>query len=231
MSCASRVSNASAAQHVLNRVQQSVRRRRGKPSPGSRSRAVSNRARRLTASSVHPLRQSHVRLVQCLRATDGLAAATKTASWNRKAGTAPQTSSMNRNCTLVELRVELRGFEPPGSTAEMRSELQVRSVSFQFSPARYLRFRFRVLTASRAADSVRSLINAVASTASMSASRLLRAAPVGGDVPERHVHGEFDRSGACAWSAPSAVRLAAHSSRSMRARPGRHRRRVRHCRA
>ena len=36
LSCASRVSNARAAQHLLNRLQQSVRPRRGTPSPGSR---------------------------------------------------------------------------------------------------------------------------------------------------------------------------------------------------
>lgn len=92
-------------------------------------------------------------------------------------------------------RVELTGFEPQVVPAEKRSELQVRSVSFQFNPARYLRFRFRILTASRAADSVRSLINAVASTASMWASRLLWAALVDSDMPERHVQSEFDRSG------------------------------------
>src|SRR5271166_1566336 len=36
LSCASRVSNARAAQHVLNRLQQPVQPRRGTPSPGSR---------------------------------------------------------------------------------------------------------------------------------------------------------------------------------------------------
>ena len=37
----------------------------------------------------------------------------------------------------------------PVSTAEMSSELQVHSVSFRLSAPRYLRFRSRVLTASR----------------------------------------------------------------------------------
>jgi hypothetical protein len=44
--------------------------------------------------------------------------------------------------------VELPGIEPDGLTGLLPSELPFRSVSFRFSPARYLRFRFRVLTAS-----------------------------------------------------------------------------------
>ena len=56
-----------------------------------------------------------------------------------------------RDSTLAGVSyVELRGFEPLPLAAEMPYDLQVRSVSFQFSPARYLRFCFRVLTASRA---------------------------------------------------------------------------------
>src|ERR1700751_471558 len=46
--------------------------------------------------------------------------------------------------------VELRGFEPLPRPAEIRADLYGRSVSVQFSPARYLRFRSRHLTASRA---------------------------------------------------------------------------------
>jgi hypothetical protein len=46
--------------------------------------------------------------------------------------------------------VELPGIEPASLPGNMPSELPVRSVSVQFSTARYLRFRFRVLTASRA---------------------------------------------------------------------------------
>jgi len=45
--------------------------------------------------------------------------------------------------------VELRGFEPLPLSAEIPFDLQVRSGSFRFIPARYLRFRSRVLTASR----------------------------------------------------------------------------------
>jgi hypothetical protein len=45
--------------------------------------------------------------------------------------------------------VELPGIEPEHLPSIMRSELRFRYVSFQSSPARYLRFRFRVLTASR----------------------------------------------------------------------------------
>jgi hypothetical protein len=46
--------------------------------------------------------------------------------------------------------LELRGLEPLTLPAEILYELRFRSVSFRFIPARYLRFRFRVLTASRA---------------------------------------------------------------------------------
>jgi hypothetical protein len=42
------------------------------------------------------------------------------------------------------------GLEPLLLPAEMASELQVHSESFPLSPARYLRFRSRALTASRA---------------------------------------------------------------------------------
>jgi hypothetical protein len=45
--------------------------------------------------------------------------------------------------------VELRGFETQLLPGEILSDLQVHSVSFQFSPGRYQRFRSRVLTASR----------------------------------------------------------------------------------
>ena len=44
--------------------------------------------------------------------------------------------------------VELPGIEPELRPGKMHSELLFRSVWFRFSPARYLRFRYRVLTAS-----------------------------------------------------------------------------------
>jgi hypothetical protein len=46
--------------------------------------------------------------------------------------------------------VELRGLEPLPQPDKTPIYLQVYYVSFRFSPARYLRFCFRVLTASRA---------------------------------------------------------------------------------
>jgi hypothetical protein len=46
--------------------------------------------------------------------------------------------------------VELWGIEPPPLPAEMRPELPFRSVPVRFDPIHYLRFRSRVLTASRA---------------------------------------------------------------------------------
>jgi hypothetical protein len=46
--------------------------------------------------------------------------------------------------------VELPGIEPELLPGKMHSELLFRYVSFPFSPARYLRLCFRVLTASRA---------------------------------------------------------------------------------
>jgi hypothetical protein len=45
--------------------------------------------------------------------------------------------------------VELPGIETDAPPGNMDSEQQFRSASFPFSPARYQRFRFRVLTASR----------------------------------------------------------------------------------
>ena len=48
-----------------------------------------------------------------------------------------------------EYSVELPGIEPLPDQAIGSSELQVHSISFRFSPARYLRVRSRVLTASR----------------------------------------------------------------------------------
>jgi hypothetical protein len=46
--------------------------------------------------------------------------------------------------------VELPGIEPASLPGLLPSELLFCYVSFRFSPVRYLRFRFRVLTASRA---------------------------------------------------------------------------------
>jgi hypothetical protein len=46
--------------------------------------------------------------------------------------------------------VELPGIEPAALPGLLPSELPVRYVSFRFSPARYLRLSFRLLTASRA---------------------------------------------------------------------------------
>jgi len=48
--------------------------------------------------------------------------------------------------------VELPGIEPDALPGNMLSELQFRYVSVQFGTARYLRFRFQVLTASRAVN-------------------------------------------------------------------------------
>jgi hypothetical protein len=47
--------------------------------------------------------------------------------------------------------VELPGIEPASLPGDIHAELQLRYISIQLSPARYLWFRFRVLTASRAA--------------------------------------------------------------------------------
>ncbi len=49
-------------------------------------------------------------------------------------------------CTFL---VEQPGIEPASLPGNMPSELQLRFISFQFSPGRYQRFRSRVLTASR----------------------------------------------------------------------------------
>jgi hypothetical protein len=46
-------------------------------------------------------------------------------------------------------RVELPGIETEHLPGKMHAELLFRYVSFPFVPARYLWFRFRVLTASR----------------------------------------------------------------------------------
>ncbi len=51
------------------------------------------------------------------------------------------------------------GLEPPRLPGKTPVYLRFRSVSFQFSPARYLRFCFRVLTASRAVASGTDLMN------------------------------------------------------------------------
>src|SRR5271166_4105820 len=50
----------------------------------------------------------------------------------------------------VGFSVELPGIEPAALPGFFRPELQFRYVPFRFSPARYLRFCPRVLTASRA---------------------------------------------------------------------------------
>jgi hypothetical protein len=55
---------------------------------------------------------------------------------------------MLRMVILAEVAVELPGIEPELLQGKMHSELLFRSVWFRFSPARYLPFRFRVLTAS-----------------------------------------------------------------------------------
>jgi hypothetical protein len=67
--------------------------------------------------------------------------------------------------------VELRGFEPLLLPVEIPFDLQVHSVSFRFSPARYLRFRSRVLTASK--DRMALVIR---TTATQRAKRSLRCA-------------------------------------------------------
>jgi hypothetical protein len=52
----------------------------------------------------------------------------------------------------LRVLVELPGIEPAALPGLLPSELPVRAVSFRFAPVRYLRFRSRVLTASRAVD-------------------------------------------------------------------------------
>jgi hypothetical protein len=52
--------------------------------------------------------------------------------------------------------VELPGIEPVSLPGDLASELPVRSVSVRFSTTRYLRVRFRVLTASRVVTNARS---------------------------------------------------------------------------
>jgi hypothetical protein len=58
--------------------------------------------------------------------------------------------SLNRGQLVFS--VELPGIEPDALPGNLPAELSVRSVSFRFSTSRYLRFRFRVLTASRAVE-------------------------------------------------------------------------------
>ena len=53
------------------------------------------------------------------------------------------------------LVVELPGIEPELLAGKMACGLPFRYISFPFSAARYLRFRFRVLTASRVIKSFR----------------------------------------------------------------------------
>lgn len=53
--------------------------------------------------------------------------------------------------------VELPGIESACLPGDLPSERQFRSVSFRFSPAHYLRFRSRVLTASKARGILRNL--------------------------------------------------------------------------
>jgi hypothetical protein len=52
----------------------------------------------------------------------------------------------------VSFLVELPGIEPAALPGIMPAELQIRYVSFRFSAVRYLRFRSRVLTPSRAVN-------------------------------------------------------------------------------
>jgi hypothetical protein len=60
-------------------------------------------------------------------------------NWSRKNAADPSAFS-----------VELPGIEPVSLPGDLRSDLQFRFISFQFSTSHYLRFRSRVLTASRA---------------------------------------------------------------------------------
>jgi hypothetical protein len=53
------------------------------------------------------------------------------------------------SCSPGTSHVELRGLEPPLLTGKIAAYLRFRSNAFRFSPARYLPFRSRVLTASR----------------------------------------------------------------------------------
>jgi hypothetical protein len=56
---------------------------------------------------------------------------------------------MKKGRISAALLVELPGIETDALPGNMAPDLPVRSISDQFSPARYLRFRFRALTASR----------------------------------------------------------------------------------
>jgi CubicO group peptidase (beta-lactamase class C family) len=55
--------------------------------------------------------------------------------------------------TVEQLQVHTAGFPDAALPGILASELPIRSVSFRFSPACYLRIRFRVLTTSRAGAS------------------------------------------------------------------------------
>jgi hypothetical protein len=57
--------------------------------------------------------------------------------------------STKKGCTSAALFVKLPGIETDALPGILGFELPVRSISVQLSTARYLRFRFRVLTASR----------------------------------------------------------------------------------
>jgi len=93
------------------------------------------RSRVLTAS--RPLSPSALRLGCC-----------RTPAQSHGSGIAGTVSGRFKplNSTSV---VELPGIEPVCLPGNMPSELPVQSRSFRFSPVEYLRFRFRVLTASR----------------------------------------------------------------------------------
>jgi hypothetical protein len=61
----------------------------------------------------------------------------------------PMTSDRKRAASLRPFSVQLPGIETDALPGNMTPDLPVRSRSVRFSTARYLRFRFQVLTASR----------------------------------------------------------------------------------
>jgi hypothetical protein len=95
-----------------------------------------------------------------------------TRAWNSANSAPRQDLALNSNSSLkvvirpqraADLRpfvVELPGIEPDALPGNMPSELLFRYVSVRYSPARYLRFRSRVLTASRAVNYPINLLSA-----------------------------------------------------------------------
>lgn len=91
----------------------------------------------------------------------------------------------------TSMPVELPGIEPEALPGLLESELRFRYVSFRFSPVRYLRFCFRVLTASRliSRKRERSLVRHGPAAARRAALWKLRFWPT--DLPHRGIRGDL----------------------------------------